>query len=644
MIIRKCIALLLICSLLLTIHPETGHSAAATEGSKEKVRHRTTYIFDERQQQVTVRTTVISYDTGMKKVKEYDFTDSSLQPSSYRFTSTNGFNQQDGVVVDTPQGLKAYTLAYLNTGAVIYEYDYASIKLRKITEIKSTKWLKLWATQGLYSVRSDNGDTQYYSLVDNKRVLSNGSIITSQDVTDTKYSTNHSISSTPLGVYCPDAKFTSCFTLLFGGLKGSPVKVTKNDIVYDTKQPVSSKTFIAGDTKIKWTSTYKEQTYRAVVEGIRGGKTTSLFKGEVRDVKTFVSPNLKYLVLIADPSMGIKKTKASKVLVYDLKTLKQVRSYESLYRASVERIQWASDDLYVIDYYFSNPQAYPPSFYYIPEGKHFKIEYSQYRDWVNYWDSFSYEGMFFLTLPVAITSGEGVLRYNGQPTFYMNGLYYVPLEEFTNAFHIKYEIQGGDLLFERNSRTSKLAVSQSKQQVVGGKVYLPLGQWNKDLGLKVSIASKHVMNTELQFSDEERKTDAAMTPAPLAYRATVEEVKQVAGESASFVGTQPYETSNPDRAAFRNIEVVLNHNRTLRIRMQNYKNNGEMLHVKILSNDYSKVLMDIPVDMLNRYEATSTAIPTDVLDNGVATIAIPYNPEVYLAYKLQLPVFDPNRF
>lgn len=43
----------------------------------------------------------------MKKVNEYDFTDKALLPSHYRFASTNGFNMQDGVVADTPQGLKA---------------------------------------------------------------------------------------------------------------------------------------------------------------------------------------------------------------------------------------------------------------------------------------------------------------------------------------------------------------------------------------------------------------------------------------------------------------------------------------------------------------------------------------------------------
>ena len=134
----------------------------------------------------------------------------------------------------------------------------------------------------------------------------------------------------------------------------------------------------------------------------------------------------------------------------------------------------------------------------------------------------SYDGLFYLTLPVAVTSGKGVLHYEGQPAFHMNGLYYVPLKEFADAFHIQYEVKGKDLLFQRDSRTSKLAVSQSKQVVVDGKVFLPLGQWNKDLGLKVAQANRHVMNTTLQISDELRKTDAAMKTETQAFQAIVE--------------------------------------------------------------------------------------------------------------------------
>lgn len=79
-----------------------------------------------------------------------------------------------------------------------------------------------------------------------------------------------------------------------------------------------------------------------------------------------------------------------------------------------------------------------------------------------------------------------------------------------SAFHIQYEEKDKHYLFKRNDRASKLAVSQSKRIVVNGKVFLPLGQWNKDLGLKVAQVGKRAFSYTIQISDELRKTEAAM--------------------------------------------------------------------------------------------------------------------------------------
>lgn len=647
---RRCIAFLLLCALLIVL-PEKGIASAAAAEGKEKVRHRATYIFDGTQNQVTVRTTRISFDTGMKKVNEYDFTDKTLLPSHYRFWSTNGFNMQDGVVADTPQGLKAYTVAVQSPVqgkgevTIIYEFDYTTLSLRKVKEIQPGPRVGLEAQLGLYSLYSEKTGIQYYSLVDNKRKLSGGRLITSEDVTDTDYSLSPAPASQNFGVYCPNSQLTGCYNVTFGGGKGSAVKVTENRVAYDSKQSTSTKSFMAGGTRIKWKNSYQNGTYQWTVEGSRsGGKTVSLYKGLVKEVKTFVSPGGKYLVIIADPSGGVNKTQNGKVYMYDLKTLKLVQQYDALYKAYVTGIRWASDELYVIEYYFSNPGAYPPSFYYVPEGKHFKIEYDQYRDWVHYWDSFSYEGLFYLTLPVAVTSGNGVLSYEGQPAFHMNGLYYVPLKEFADAFHIQYEVKGKELLFKRESRTSKLAASQNKQVVVDGKVFLPLGQWNKELGLKVALANRHVMNTTLQISDELRKTEAAMKTEPQAFQAIVERLQRAGDGSGGFVGDLAWEMTEADRAVLGNVQVVLNHDRSLSIRMQTNREYGEIIPVIITSRDYGKVLMELPVDMKDKYQATTSALPSHVFDDGVVTVVLPDSKESFSAFTLKLPVFDKNRF
>jgi len=635
---------------------EKSTELPTAKDGNEKIRDRVTYIFDQRQNQVTVRTTRISFDTGMKKVNEYNFTDQILLPSHYEFESTNPFNQQDGIVVDTPQGLKAYTVAVQSTTKgkngvnIIYEFDYSNLSLRKVKEIQSGKRVNLdEAHLGLYSVQLEKGSAiQYYSLVNNKQVLSGGRLITSEDVTKTSFSLSSAPSSQKFGVYCPKNQYSGCYNVDFGGLKGKTVKVTENSVSYDSKQ-AASKSFMAGGTKIKWSrSSFQNNTYQWNINGARNGKTISLFKGSAKKLDTFVSPGGKYLVIIVDPSGGIKRTQASKVYVYDLKTLAQVQKYDSLYRASVTGIQWFSDELYIIDYYFSNPAAYPPSFYYIPEGKHFKIEYSQYQYWENYLDSFSYDNLFFLTSPVAVTSGEGVLHYDGQPTFYMNGLYYIPLKEFVNAFHIQYEEKDKNYLFKRNSQTSKLAVSQSKQLVVNGKVFLPLGQWNKDLGLKVAQVDKHTMNVTLQISDEMGKTEVAMKKEIPEFQAILQRLKMASNGSGGFVatGTQ-YKENSADRA--RN--VVLNHDRSLSINLGTNHSYGDVFNVTIISKDYSKVLMALPINIKGKYQATTAPLPDDVFEDGVLTFAIPIEssaPELlehsHFGFSLKLPKFNKNKF
>lgn len=631
-------------------------SSSTVNSGTEKIRDRSTYMFDEKNKQVTIRTNRISFVTGMQKINEYNFTDPSLLPSYYEFDSTNGFNHQDGVVVDTPKGIKAYTVAVQSTlkgksGVnIIYEFDYSNLTLRKIKEIPTQKSVQLDAAQlGLYSVESDKEGIQYFSLENNKQMLSGGKLITSKDVTDTRFSLSPAPASQTFGVYCPKYQYTSCYNIEFGGAKGKAVKVTKNNVIEDARQ-ASSKSFMAGGTKIKWNqSSFQMNTpYQWNVTATRNGKTVSLFNGKAYELDTFVSPGGKYLVINADPSYHFKRTQASTIYVYDLKTMVQVQKYKSSYNTNVTGIQWLSDDLYIMEYYFSNPGAYPPSFYYIPEGKHFKIEYSQYQDWANYLDSFTYDDLFFLTLPVAVTSGEGVLHYEGQPTFYMNGLYYVPLKEFMNAFHVQVEEKDKTYLFKRLDRTSKLALSQSKRLIVKGKVFLPLGQWNKELGLKVAQVGMHSMSYEILISDELRKTEAAMKAEIPGFQAILKRLKKSEDGSGGFIATEkPFTQKNSDHASLRGVTAVLNHNRSLSFRFSPFVSYGESLQIYITSRDSSKVLMELPIKITGN-EYTTAALPERVFEEGILTFAFPdsdneHLEHSHLGFTLKLPEFSKNR-
>lgn len=37
-------------------------------------------------------------------------------------------------------------------------------------------------------------------------------------------------------------------------------------------------------------------------------------------------------------------------------------------RIDVMAVTWASDEMLIVEYFFSNPDKFPPSFYYIPAG------------------------------------------------------------------------------------------------------------------------------------------------------------------------------------------------------------------------------------------------------------------------------------
>lgn len=51
-----------------------------------------------------------------------------------------------------------------------------------------------------------------------------------------------------------------------------------------------------------------------------------------------------------------------------------------------------------------------------------------------------------------------------------------------------------------------------------------------------------------------------------------------------------------------------------------------------------------PVDMKDKYQATTSALPSHVFDDGVVTVVLPDSKESFSAFTLKLPDFDKNRF
>ncbi|WP_341281739.1 hypothetical protein [Paenibacillus sp. FSL H8-0537] len=70
---------------------------------------------------------------------------------------------------------------------------------------------------------------------------------------------------------------------------------------------------------------------------------------------------------------------------------------------------------------------------------------------------------------------------------------------------MNYSISKTDIVFTRNGRTARLPIKDSGVIQLTNNTFVPLGEWNIELGLKVQSLQKSLWNNELSLSDAERK-------------------------------------------------------------------------------------------------------------------------------------------
>lgn len=652
--ISICLVTVLACIMLLSLpeltvatsSPGTNKQStqSATNSLKERVRHSINFAI--REHEVVVETIRTSFDTGERKVNEYHFTENAVLPQIYTgSTITSGYS--DTIVSDTPLGLKGYITYYATDKNqyyyVLYEYDYNSNSLRKVHEGENRIYLE--PQLGIFYMLYVKEEYKpiYYSMTTGKKVYTGGKILLEKDFTDTDYAISPLPQTRNVGVYCTD-KY-QCNYIEYGGAKGKTAKVKQLWMKPDIKTGLSTKAFQAStdvNLNISQTNTRDRKSDWTVV-ATKNGKKKTLLKDRIGYVHTSVSPERKTLILVTENGLD-SKMESSTVHLYDLETLKLIRTYDSPYRARTEGVQWVTEDEYIIEQYFSAPGSFPPSLYIISENKHLKLQYDTYREWKGYWDSFQFSGIFFPLQPVGIKSGEGVLNYKGQPSFYLEGQHYVPLEEFTKAFHIQYVLGKEQVTFSRGQRSSSVDRSSSKLLTLYNQTFIPLGQWNKDLGLKVSETKAYWGNKELLISDDERNTSAAMTPENLAFHASARRIERVGDiYKLDQNNTKSLESFYPDRID----GVVLNFDRTLTLSTSTL-HYMDLTRVLFTNQDYTKVLGTLSItDMPEARWGISTAkIPEQALQDGVLTMIIPTKEdESTLVYTLKLPgPFDKNNF
>ncbi|ANS73974.1 hypothetical protein AWM70_04810 [Paenibacillus yonginensis] len=455
---------------------------------------------------VKVQASKVDYNTGLAKVDNLEFDDPSLtkhfSPSEYvdTFYST---------VVSTPKGIKAYSVMYQSIGGkrinTIYEFDFDNQTLRKVKDSLSD--VTLYPDLGIYLVSDKNRN--YYSLIDNKLLFSGGTILRQQEFTNMEYYIDPAPKSMNFAIYYPGTWFQKpdpnkqSYYLNYGGLKGATVKVkafSSSISTVDTKGVETYKSFY-GDLTLKLiVPPSKNRSYYA----IKGGKKTLLVSGEYDHIRPYVSPNQKYLLIIAEKTKGFTVT-SSRVYLYDMKTLKSIRSYDSEDQSSATKVYWITNDIYFIDYYNSINDRKPNYLHDASSGALQLVKNSSASDhyYFYYWDSFQDIKMgYFPDVPTSVSVNKVILNYTNYPTFKLNGKYYIPLDDFTSTYNINYIINDKDVKLLRNERET--TIPRDSIYSLWGEQFIPLGDWNKELGLKVINVQMFVSHNEITINDEDK--------------------------------------------------------------------------------------------------------------------------------------------
>jgi hypothetical protein len=635
---EKVTALLIVLILLTCVLPGPQYAGAeATVGTtKDKIRHETHFLFAGNMDKITVRTIKTSFDTGERKANDYYFTDPTYLPKPANGEDFDTFINEASLV-NSPTGLKSYAIleqtgsATKGTVWTLYEYDYKSFSLRKVVESKSPIILHEYI--GFYVIYTYfEKPNQYYSLADSKLISTGGELIRPQDVENSDYTLSPQPKTRDYTVFCPKSDLKGCYLMQYGGGKGAAVKVTLNHRKGDSLAMDGDRVITVDSTKItlqsKFTSSF---TFKWNIKGTINGKSKILFDKTATDVRTYISPNHKYLLLITE-QRAHNGYSSSVVHIYNLKTLELIRKYDSQYKSNVTAVTWASEEMFIIEYYFSNPGNYPPSFYHIPAGISLQIPYMDYKSWKEHksWDNFTYEKMIFPALPLAIRSGNAMVNYQGQPAFLLKGQYYVPLKEFAAAFHIQYAIGAREITFTRGSRSAAVTLQGSEIVWTGFNDFLPLGSWNKALGLKV-------IDGRITLSDEEQTSGLGLSQEVNDPQAVIVKMERDPSSGEFKVLTDPYYVNTSDRVD----EIVLNPDKTLSLVLWNYT--GAFNVEVYASSDLNKLITTIPLEAKSGETLTYTTavIPMD----RTITIVLPdYGSGLYKSVTLYLLKSDIDTF
>ncbi|MFC7680728.1 hypothetical protein [Paenibacillus sp. GCM10028914] len=379
-------------------------SQSVEANNTEKLRYRAEFLFANTKEgfQITVRTNVINFDTGESTKEEFVFNDKSLAPKVKMEDK-----KIDGKLFNTPYGLKAYADFYDAKTSTLYEFDFNSQKLRKVTETKDTIFLE--PSLGIYSIRfKANGNSneasqplRYYRISDNKYLFDGFYLRRIHNMLK-------ACSICTQGDYYIE-RGDKPFKVGYNGTL-TPIKITDWEvprIKQGEKYGTATIKFSKGSFILKHTS--KDYKVSSLV-WVKNGKEKVLIpesKGYINTYNNFtVSPNKKYLVVQKEVLGDKRRTEQQMYYIFDIENdMKLVRKLSAHYRLS-SAIEWYTDDLMKIVYYSSLPDRTPPYYYSISKNVSTKSTHDtdglfvvhSTKDY-RYWDDFSYIGLTSLNDP-----------------------------------------------------------------------------------------------------------------------------------------------------------------------------------------------------------------------------------------------------
>ncbi|MRN55255.1 hypothetical protein [Paenibacillus monticola] len=441
---------------------------------------------------VTVKQT--SFDTGEIITNSYDFEDPSLN-SKYIL----GERPMSGSSVLTPTGPKSYVDVVAKLGSTLYEFDFNSKQLKKITDINNKFSVRVYGSLGIYETihnellagYSSTDRHQLYSIQTNKAILPQGKYEIIERITPQKNAGSGPFETTDyltVGKSLSDKGTDKYYLVSYGG-KLTPIPTIYNKFNHDQSKKIYSLLMENGNGQLQMKDSIRSGQEFSTLTWIKGNTKKTLLEvpGYINEFSMpSFSPNNRYMI-ISSQVRGVHLAFVDATYyIFDLNTMTVIQKIKPHYKLYQYKIDWFSDVLFQISYDTSNPGVFSPVFYHIPTQT--STASRELLDFMSYLDNFTYEGLLSLNSPISLQVDDQYIRYSGNGPLVEKDTFYIPLLDFAGQQGITVNISATELQLSKGDKRTSVGVKNAKK--IGSIWYVPLKEL-LPLGYGVLLASSH---------------------------------------------------------------------------------------------------------------------------------------------------------